>query len=130
MSSYCCSGTTQEDLRIEGHWRVNGTHYARTSEAWLSRMDENKEEIMPILGEIYGEVCMCSVFCVRQQQVGRVDWYLLPGAIFRRNFRRLVGGRVQGGSTVPLPPVLFVVQLLNPGCLFHQNQASLGRRQC
>ncbi|CAN0517258.1 unnamed protein product, partial [Ectocarpus sp. 8 AP-2014] len=44
-----------EDLRIEGHWRVNGTHYARTSEAWLSRMDENKEEIMPILGEIYGE---------------------------------------------------------------------------
>ncbi|CBN77985.1 conserved unknown protein [Ectocarpus siliculosus] len=45
----------QEDLRIEGHWRVNGTHYARTSEAWLSRMDENKEEIMPILGEIYGE---------------------------------------------------------------------------
>ncbi|CAM9519344.1 unnamed protein product [Pylaiella littoralis] len=44
-----------EDLRIEGHWRVNGTHYARTSEAWLSQMDRNKDEIIPILGQIYGE---------------------------------------------------------------------------
>lgn len=36
---------------------MNGTHYARTSEAWLSNMDRNKDEIMPILGQIYGEVC-------------------------------------------------------------------------
>lgn len=50
------SPPSQEDLRIEGHWRVNGTHYARTSEAWLTQMDTHKEEIMPILGEIYGEV--------------------------------------------------------------------------
>lgn len=53
----------QEDLRIEGHWRVNGTHYARTSEAWLKQMDQNKDEIMPILGQIYGEVrVLCSMF--------------------------------------------------------------------
>ena len=38
---------------------MNGTHYARTSEAWLSQMDRNKAEIMPILGQIYGEVCTC-----------------------------------------------------------------------
>lgn len=36
---------------------MNGTHYARTSEAWLQQMDANKEEIMPILEQIYGEVC-------------------------------------------------------------------------
>lgn len=46
----------QDDLKIEGHWRVNGTHYARTSEAWLANMDEKKEEIMPLLTKIYGEV--------------------------------------------------------------------------
>lgn len=50
----------QDDLRIEGHWRVNGTHYSRTSEAWLNRMDTNRNEIMPVLAEIYGEV-RCEV---------------------------------------------------------------------
>eukprot|EP00904_Undaria_pinnatifida_P004467 jgi/Undpi1/14020/HiC_scaffold_9.g03671.m1 len=44
-----------DDLRIEGHWRVNGNHYARTSEAWLNLLDKNKEEVMPILAQIYGE---------------------------------------------------------------------------
>ncbi len=45
----------QDDLRIEQHWRVSGMHYSRTSEAWLSRMDENKAEIMPLFRDTYGE---------------------------------------------------------------------------
>lgn len=44
----------QRDLAIERHWRVDGTHYQRTSEAWLSRMDENRAAIMPIFEETYG----------------------------------------------------------------------------
>jgi cyclopropane-fatty-acyl-phospholipid synthase len=44
----------QEDLSIEGHWRVNGTHYARTSEAWLLAMDANRKLITPILEKTYG----------------------------------------------------------------------------
>ena len=44
----------QEDLSIERHWRVNGTHYARTSEAWLRSMDANKKAITPILTRTYG----------------------------------------------------------------------------
>lgn len=45
----------QDDLKIEDHWIVNGTHYSRTSEAWLARMDANKGEIMPLFRETYGE---------------------------------------------------------------------------
>lgn len=44
----------QEDLKIDGHWRVSGTHYQRTSEAWLARMDANFDVIRPILESTYG----------------------------------------------------------------------------
>lgn len=44
----------QEDLKIHGHWRVSGTHYQRTSEAWLARMDANFDVIRPILESTYG----------------------------------------------------------------------------
>jgi cyclopropane-fatty-acyl-phospholipid synthase len=44
----------QDDLVIERHWRVNGTHYARTSEAWLQQMDARRRIITPILERTYG----------------------------------------------------------------------------
>lgn len=44
----------QDDLKIEEHWRVDGTHYQRTSEAWLERMDANETAIRPILERTYG----------------------------------------------------------------------------
>ncbi|MCU0411738.1 MAG: cyclopropane-fatty-acyl-phospholipid synthase family protein, partial [Bacteroidetes bacterium] len=44
-----------DDVVIEKHWHVPGEHYEKTSEAWLARMDENKEAIMPILARTYGE---------------------------------------------------------------------------
>ena len=44
----------QEDLTLERHWRVNGTHYQRTSEAWLKNMDANEAAILPILEKTYG----------------------------------------------------------------------------
>ena len=42
-------------MQIEGHWRVSGTHYQRTLEAWLKRMDELKSTILPVLGSAYGQ---------------------------------------------------------------------------
>lgn len=45
----------QDDLTIRNHWVVNGTHYGKTSEAWLENMDKNKKEILPILEKTYGK---------------------------------------------------------------------------
>lgn len=44
----------QDDLKIEEHWQVNGVHYQKTSEAWLKRMDDAKDELWPLIGETYG----------------------------------------------------------------------------
>ncbi|MFZ1623410.1 MAG: cyclopropane-fatty-acyl-phospholipid synthase family protein [Gammaproteobacteria bacterium] len=44
----------QEQLKIEAQWRVPGTHYARTSNDWLARQDQNREAVMTVLNEAYG----------------------------------------------------------------------------
>ena len=44
----------QDDLRIEQHWCVSGTHYQHTAEAWLRNMDANRAEIWPLFEQTYG----------------------------------------------------------------------------
>lgn len=44
-----------KDVRIEKHWHVPGTHYQKTSEAWLANMDRHEAEIRPILAATYGK---------------------------------------------------------------------------
>ncbi len=44
----------QNDLRIDGHWQVDGTHYQKTSEAWLKRMDAARDDLLPLIRETYG----------------------------------------------------------------------------
>jgi cyclopropane-fatty-acyl-phospholipid synthase len=45
-----------QDFSIQNHWRVSGTHYSKTSEAWLSTMDEHwrNGKLQPVLAEAYG----------------------------------------------------------------------------
>ncbi|KAF2004475.1 S-adenosyl-L-methionine-dependent methyltransferase [Amniculicola lignicola CBS 123094] len=45
----------QRDLEMERQWWVNGKHYAKTCEDWLTTMVGNKQEIWPSLKETYGE---------------------------------------------------------------------------
>jgi cyclopropane-fatty-acyl-phospholipid synthase len=45
----------QDDLTIDNHWIVSGTHYQQTAEAWLTNMDEHRDEILPILAATYGD---------------------------------------------------------------------------
>ncbi len=44
----------QKDVRLQEHWHVDGTHYQKTSEAWLANMDRNRDRIWPILATTYG----------------------------------------------------------------------------
>ena len=44
----------QDALRLVRQWRWNGQHYAKTANAWLANMDQNKARVWPILAETYG----------------------------------------------------------------------------
>jgi cation-transporting ATPase 13A2 len=44
----------QRDLTLKQQWWVNGRHYAKTCEDWLSKMNASKKEIWPHLEETYG----------------------------------------------------------------------------
>lgn len=46
-----CAG----ELREEQRWQVNGQHYARTLEAWLSQADDKQAQLVPLLDELYGK---------------------------------------------------------------------------
>jgi len=44
-----------DDLAVEKHWHLNGTHYGKTAEAWLKNQDAHEAEIMPLFAETYGK---------------------------------------------------------------------------
>jgi cyclopropane-fatty-acyl-phospholipid synthase len=44
----------QADLTLLQDWKVDGTHYQRTAEAWLANMDAHRREILPLFAATYG----------------------------------------------------------------------------
>jgi cyclopropane-fatty-acyl-phospholipid synthase len=45
----------QDQFRIRERWRVNGGHYQKTSEAWLNRLDQHRDEVLAVFGAVYGQ---------------------------------------------------------------------------
>ena len=45
----------QDDLIIDDVWSMSGTHYEKTSLAWVNKMDANKDSIMKIFLKTYGD---------------------------------------------------------------------------
>lgn len=46
--------TAAETLEEEARWTVNGKHYSRTLEAWLSKQDQNADAVHEIFQKCYG----------------------------------------------------------------------------
>ncbi len=54
MPSDDLAARCQDDLRLVDRWRWSGSHYARTSEAWLANMDAHRPTLMPLFESTYG----------------------------------------------------------------------------
>jgi cyclopropane-fatty-acyl-phospholipid synthase len=54
MPSHDLLSHFQRDLRISRRWHIDGTHYARTAEAWIENMETNEGALLEVLGERYG----------------------------------------------------------------------------
>jgi cyclopropane-fatty-acyl-phospholipid synthase len=44
----------QQDLVLLDHWRLSGQHYERTLNAWLDRLDGQRDEVRRVLAPVYG----------------------------------------------------------------------------
>ena len=44
-----------DNLELVDRWTWDGTHYEKTSNAWIARMDVNRDRILPVLEETYGK---------------------------------------------------------------------------
>lgn len=45
----------QDHLHVEQEWRLSGTHYQRTANAWLARQDAQRGRVLQVLTEAYGK---------------------------------------------------------------------------
>jgi cyclopropane-fatty-acyl-phospholipid synthase len=46
----------QQDLHIEQQWRLSGTHYQKTANAWLANHDAHRGEVLDVLRDTYGDM--------------------------------------------------------------------------
>lgn len=44
----------QDDLVVDRLWAVDGTHYHRTLEAWLARLDAHRDRVVDLLADTHG----------------------------------------------------------------------------
>jgi cyclopropane-fatty-acyl-phospholipid synthase len=54
MPSHNLLSYFQKHLSLEKDWIWNCQHYQKTSEAWLVNCDRNKDKILPLFKDVYG----------------------------------------------------------------------------
>ncbi|RUS84211.1 hypothetical protein EGW08_008015 [Elysia chlorotica] len=55
----------QNDVRLVDFWSINGTHYSKTLEAWLTKMDQNMGKVKEIFDRAYGKDSDQQIFNFR-----------------------------------------------------------------
>lgn len=55
MPSHDLLPSFDQHIEMEDSWQLDGTHYQRTSEAWLKNMNENEATIRSVFEAVYGE---------------------------------------------------------------------------
>jgi len=45
----------QDRLTVEDHWRLGGEHYEKTANAWLRNLDVRREDLLPVMADVYGK---------------------------------------------------------------------------
>ncbi len=45
----------QDHFHIRGRWVLDGTHYQKTAEAWLARLDARRADVQALFAATYGE---------------------------------------------------------------------------
>jgi cyclopropane-fatty-acyl-phospholipid synthase len=47
-------GHLSTDFRVADHWQVSGDHYQKTSEAWLTNLNRNRDKVLDLFRQVYG----------------------------------------------------------------------------
>ena len=55
MPSHARMGELFAPFSIDESWWINGTHYERTLNAWLDRLDANRDSVTGVLRPVYGD---------------------------------------------------------------------------
>ena len=93
MPAHDLPGRFPDLFALEQSWRWNGTHYARTAQAWLDNFDARRDEIDVVLSRTYGR----DALLWRR----RWRWFLLA----TRGLFGHAGGDVWGVGHYRLAPV-------------------------
>jgi cyclopropane-fatty-acyl-phospholipid synthase len=92
----------QDHFSLLQSWDWSGTHYQKTSEAWLANMDQHRDEILQILTPVYGEmhvarwvqrwrvffISVAELFGYRQGTEWGVTHYLFEKKKFEKKLSR------------------------------------------
>ncbi|MEC9092358.1 MAG: cyclopropane-fatty-acyl-phospholipid synthase family protein [Planctomycetota bacterium] len=55
MPSHDLIKSFNDDLSVTHEWTINGVHYARTAEAWLKNLDNDRQNIRALMVDNYGK---------------------------------------------------------------------------